>query len=51
MKSIKSKEQDITLIAMCLAWFTSREFQLLNCWSEVSTVKNFRYIEKEYDVY
>ena len=26
VKSIQSKEQELTLNAMCLAWFTSREF-------------------------
>ena len=41
VKSIQSKEQELTLNAMCLAWFTSQEFQLLNCLKEVSTVINF----------
>ena len=38
MKSIQIKEQEPTLNVMCLGWFTSREFQILNCLKVVSTV-------------
>ena len=40
VKSIQSNEQELTLNTMCLAWFTSQEFLLLNCLKEVWTVIN-----------